>query len=180
MAKVDGWGSLLGDAGSGFAIGRAGLDAVLRAADGRAESTGLLAAAERRFAPVPQLAEAVYGAPVPTRAIAAFAGDVAREAAAGDVVARRILNEAAQELALSAVTALERLFAPGEEAAVSYAGNVFLAGAPLLEPFERAVGERRPGARVVPPQGDSLAGAALLAGRSQDLRPQPGLLWNAP
>ena len=30
-AKVDGWGYLLGDAGSGFWLGRAGLDAVMRA-----------------------------------------------------------------------------------------------------------------------------------------------------
>jgi N-acetylglucosamine kinase-like BadF-type ATPase len=49
MAKVDGWGSLLGDAGSGFAIGRAGLDAALRRLDGRGGSAALLAAAERRF-----------------------------------------------------------------------------------------------------------------------------------
>ena len=179
MAKVDGWGSLLGDAGSGFAIGRAGLDAALRAADGRGEATALLAAAERRFAPVPQLAERVYGAPVPTRAIAGFATDVGREAATGDEAARRILREAAEELALSAVAALGRLFEPGEEAAVSYAGNVFLAGAALLEPFERAVRERRPAARVVRPQGDSLAGAALLAGRAEHLAPEPGLLWKA-
>jgi N-acetylmuramic acid 6-phosphate etherase len=177
MAKVDGWGSLLGDAGSGFAIGRAGLDAALRAADGRSEPTALLAAAERRFAPVPELAEQIYGAPVPTRAIAGFATDVGREAAAGDQAAKRILREAAKELALSACAALDRLFEPGEEAAVSYAGNVFLAGASLLDPFVRAVRDRRPAARVVAPQGDSLAGAALLAERARDLLPEPGLLW---
>ena len=38
LVKVDGWGSLLGDAGSGFAIGRAGLDSALRHADGRGGS----------------------------------------------------------------------------------------------------------------------------------------------
>ena len=38
LAKVDGWGALLGDAGSGFAIGRAGLEAALRNADGRGGS----------------------------------------------------------------------------------------------------------------------------------------------
>ena len=179
MVKVDGWGSLLGDAGSGFAIGRAGLDAALRAADGRGEPTALLAAAERRFAPVPELAEHVYGAPVPTRAIAGFAVDVGHAATEGDPAAGRILREAAEELALSASAALERLFEPAEVAAVSYAGNVFLAGAPLLEPFERAVRERRADARVVAPEGDSLAGAALLADRARDLAPEQGLLWKA-
>ena len=126
---------------------------------------------------MPGLPEHVYAAAVPGRAIAGFAADVGAEAAAGDVVARRIIREAAHELALSACTALERLFDPGEAAAVSYAGNVFLAGPVLLEPFENAVRERRPETEVVAPEGDSLAGAALLAGRAQDLRPERGLLW---
>ena len=177
MVKVDGWGALLGDAGSGFAIGRAGLDLALRQADGRGEPTALLAAAEERFGALPGLPEHVYAAAVPGRAIAGFAADVGAEAAAGDGVARRIIREAAHELALSACTALERLFDPGEAAAVSYAGNVFLAGPVLLEPFENAVRERRPETEVVAPEGDSLAGAALLAGRAQDLRPERGLLW---
>jgi hypothetical protein len=59
---------------------------------------------------------------------------------------------------------------------VSYAGNVFKAGAPLLEPFRHEVRSRRPGTEVLPPDGDALAGAALLAA-VEDLRPQPGLLW---
>ena len=42
-ARADGWGTLLGDAGGGYWIGRAGLDAALRAADGRGGSAELLA-----------------------------------------------------------------------------------------------------------------------------------------
>jgi N-acetylglucosamine kinase-like BadF-type ATPase len=179
LAKVDGWGSLLGDAGSGFAIGRAGLDLALRHADGRGGSAALLAAAERRFAPLPELPERVYGAPVPTRAVAGFAADVALEAAAGDEAAARILRDAGWELALCACAALERLFPSDEPTAVSYAGNVFLAGAPLLIPFTEEVAARRPSAEVVPPAGDSLAGAALLATRARSLRPERGLLWRA-
>ena len=54
-AKVDGTGSLLGDAGSGFAIGRAGLDLALRHHDGRGGSEALAAAAADRFGPLDQL-----------------------------------------------------------------------------------------------------------------------------
>lgn len=179
LAKVDGWGALLGDAGSGFAIGRAGLDAALRHADGRGGSAALLRAAERRYAPLPDLSERIYAAEVPTRAVAAFAADVAREAAAGEPRAAAILAEAARELALSAYTALDRLFDPSEPVAVSYAGNVFRAGAPLLEPFTQEVLRRRPATELLPPAGDSLAGAALLAGMEDGLRPQAGLLWRA-
>jgi N-acetylglucosamine kinase-like BadF-type ATPase len=179
LAKVDGWGTLLGDAGSGFAIGRAGLDAALRHADGRGGSAALLRAAERRYAPLPDLPERIYSADVPARAVAAFAVDVAQEAAGGEPHAEAILADAARELALTACAALGRLFEPGEPAVVSYAGNVFRAGMPLLEPFRHEVQSRRPGTEVLPPDGDALAGAVLLAALDDGLRPQPGLLWRA-
>lgn len=178
LAKVDGWGALLGDAGSGFAIGRAGIESGLRHADGRGGSAALLRAAERRYAPLPELTERIYSADVPGRAVAAFAADVAQQAAGGEPHAGAILAEAARELALTACAALARLFEPGEPAVVSYAGNVFRAGTPLLKPFTHEVLSRRPGTEVLPPDGDALAGAALLAAL-EDLRPQPGLLWRA-
>ena len=84
FAKVDGWGSLLSDAGSGFAIGRAGLDAALREYDGRGGSERLMDAARERFGEMDRLAEQIYSAPVPTRAVASFAADVGRAAEAGD------------------------------------------------------------------------------------------------
>jgi glucosamine kinase len=179
LVKVDGWGSLLGDAGSGFAIGRAGLDTALRRADGRGGSVALLRAAERRYGPLPELSERIYCADVPTRAVASFALDVAEEAAASESHAVAILSDAARELAITGCAALGRLFEPDEPAALSYAGNVFRAGTPLLEPFTQEVTARRPGTEVVPPEGDALAGAALLAGLDDGLRPEPGLLWRA-
>jgi N-acetylmuramic acid 6-phosphate etherase len=180
LVKVDGWGSFLGDAGSGFAIGRAGLDAALRHADGRGGSRALLRAAERRYGPAPGLSERIYSAPVPTRAIAAFAADVAVEARASDSEAQAILADAGRELALTGTAALARLFETDEPAALSYTGNVFRAGAPLVEPFARAVGELRPGTELVPPAGDSLAGAVRLAALGAHLLPEPGILWKAP
>ena len=45
LARVDGWGYLLGDAGSGYWLGRAALDAVMRAHDGRGDATALSAIA---------------------------------------------------------------------------------------------------------------------------------------
>src|SRR5450759_4037513 len=41
-ARVDGWGWILGDAGSGFWIGRRAIDMALRAYDGRGPATALL------------------------------------------------------------------------------------------------------------------------------------------
>jgi N-acetylglucosamine kinase-like BadF-type ATPase len=178
-AKVDGWGSLLGDCGSGFAIGRDGLDAALRELDGRGGSRALLAAAEERFGAAAGMPETVYRSAVPTRTVASFARDVARVAAEGDQVARSILEAAGTELAVTACAALERALDPGEAAAVSYAGSVFEAGPPLTDAFAREVARRRPDAELVPPEGDALAGAALLAKRGVDLAPDRNLLWSS-
>ncbi len=124
-----------------------------RHADGRGGSEALLRAAERRYAPLPELSKRIDASPAPIGAIAAFAHDVARAAAAGDAHAHAIFEEAAHELASTACAALGRLFEPGEPAIVSYAGNVFRAGALVVEPFIRSVSERRPGTQVVPPDG---------------------------
>lgn len=180
LVKVDGWGALLGDAGSGFAIGRAGLDVALRHADGRGGSEVLLRAAELRYGPRQEMSQRIYAAPVPTRVIAEFAREVAGAAEAGDGHALAILEEAGRELALTATTALVKLFEPSERAAMSYAGNVFRAGAPLMESFVRSIGERRPNTQVKPPAGNGLDGAARLAALGESLRPQRDILWRAP
>jgi N-acetylglucosamine kinase-like BadF-type ATPase len=184
--RVDGWGSLLGDAGSGFAIGRAGLAAALRELDGRGGSAALLAAAAKHFgvslagsSPGAAIVAAVHGADVPTRAVAGFAEVVGDLAPAGDATSVRILAEAADELALSAAAALDRALGDDDPATVSYAGNVFRAGQPLLEPFADALVRRRPGTTLVAPAADALAGAAMLARDPDAVDPQPGLLWRA-
>jgi glucosamine kinase len=176
FAKVDGWGSLLSDAGSGFAIGRAGLDAALRAHDGRGGSPRLMDAAARRYGAIEGLAQRIYSDPVPTRAVAVFAADVAGEAETGDEVAQSILSQAARELATSACAAAGRLFEPEDPVLVSYSGNVFQAAALIVEPFTREVEALRPGASVVAPSGDPLAGAFLLAELAPGLRSEPGIL----
>jgi glucosamine kinase len=180
FAKVDGWGSLLSDAGSGFAIGRAGLDAALREYDGRGGSARLMDAARERFGEMDRMAEQIYSAPVPTRAVASFAADVGRAAEAGDEYARVILTDAARELAISASAAAGRLFEPGEPVLVSYAGSVFEAGELIAGPFGREVEERLPEASVEEPAGDPLEGALLLVELAADLQQEPGILRTWP
>jgi N-acetylglucosamine kinase-like BadF-type ATPase len=52
-ARADGYGTLLGDDGGGYWIGRAGLASALRAADGRGGSAALRELAEARFGTTP-------------------------------------------------------------------------------------------------------------------------------
>jgi N-acetylglucosamine kinase-like BadF-type ATPase len=178
-AKVDGWGSLLGDDGSAFAIGRSGLNAGLRELDGRGGSEALLAAAAQRFGEPAGIAEAVYRSQVPTRTVASFARDVAQAADEGDAAARSILEAAGRELAVTACAALARAFDPGEAAAVSYSGSVFATGSPLIDAFSHELARMRPDAKLMPPIGDGLAGAALLAEHGPELMQDPEMLWSS-
>jgi N-acetylglucosamine kinase-like BadF-type ATPase len=161
-ALVDGWGHLLGDAGSGFAIGRAGLDAALRAHDGRGGSEALLARARARFGPLDDLPAAIHGAQRPVEQVAAFAAEVAEAARAGCEPARAIWTTAGSELATSAIAAAERALGPGTPAPVSWAGGLFGAGDLLLAPLRRHLADRAPQLRLESPAGSSLDGARQL------------------
>lgn len=98
--RIDARGYLLGDFGSGFWLGQRGLHAALDAAEGRGEPTVLTAASRRLGTPEDIYHDAMSSAPAP-RYVAGFAPDVLRAAADGDVVASRIVQEAADEIARS-------------------------------------------------------------------------------
>lgn len=162
-ARVDGWGYLLGDEGSGFSIGRAGLAAGLRAADGRGGSSALLAALRARYGDISPLIDAVYGTPHPAPQIAAFAPDVAALARAGDPIAADILTRAANELAATVAAAARRVFEPDDHPEVAATGGLLRLGPVLTDAFTAALGRVLPTARLRPPDGDALLGAARLA-----------------
>ena len=165
-AVRDGWGPLLGDEGSGAAVGRAGLRAALAFAEGRGGSAVLAAAAEARFGALAGLPAAVHGAPDPTRLVASFARDVARAAREGDALSQEIWRAAAASLAATALACRDALDAgpdPGPDPGlpVALSGGLLDAGDVLTAPFVAAV--EAGGGRVVPATGTSLDGAALLA-----------------
>lgn len=161
--RADGWGPLLGDAGGGYAVGRAGLRAAYEAADGRGPATVLTAYASSRLGGLDlDAARRLLGRADLVPFVSSFAAEVAGAALAGDAVARAILASTAAALAASAVAAAQavRLRPP---VPVSWAGRLFDAGAPLLEPFAEQV--RRSGMALARPRGGVLAGALRLATR---------------
>lgn len=167
IACVDGWGHLLGDAGSGFWVGRRGLDAALRAHDGRGGGSPLLARlVERDIGSLDRLPEmAARAGAGPVAAIASFTVQVAEAAAEGDDVARHIWKEAATHLADSAVACARRLNPNSTTPiAVTWLGGLFtVPDALLLEPFVARIRATFPAADLIPAAGDALAGAARLA-----------------
>ncbi|MFC9794830.1 N-acetylglucosamine kinase [Streptomyces sp. NPDC127584] len=157
--RADGWGHLLGDCGSGAWIGRAGLEAALRAYDGRSGgSAALLARAEKVFGPAAGLPGALYPRTDRPAVLASFAPEVGR-CAAGDPVAADILARAARHVAEAA----EAVCPAGPGALVALTGGLFKMGDPLLVPLRAELARRLPEARTAAPAGDPLAGAVGLA-----------------
>ncbi len=113
-ARAGGWGYLLGDEGSGYAIVLAALRAVVRAADQRGPATALTATLlDRMSVKLPQdLIAAVYRGSWDRSALAGLAPLVLEAAEKSDEVACRIVEDAARELALTAAVAARRLDLP--------------------------------------------------------------------
>ncbi|MET0975324.1 MAG: BadF/BadG/BcrA/BcrD ATPase family protein [Leifsonia sp.] len=161
VARVDGWGYLIGDAGSGYWIGRAALDAVLRAYDGRGDATALTAVVQREF---PELEEAYISLQSDdgrVRRIAAYAA-VVGELAATDAVAAGIMSAAGRELAHSALTALRRV-GEDENPAVPVRGIGGVFRSPELSAaFDSAVRSVVPGADIQTGVAHPLDGVAFM------------------
>jgi N-acetylglucosamine kinase-like BadF-type ATPase len=159
--RVDGWGHLLGDCGGGAWIGRAGMEAAMRAHDGRrGGSPALLAAVEAAFGPVTGLPGQLYPRPDRPAVMASFAPEVARCAAGGDAVAAGIVERAAVHAAESAAAAVPA----DRECAVACTGGLFAMGELLLAPFRAELARLRPLAEIVAPAGDPLQGSVHIAG----------------
>ncbi|MFI0239121.1 N-acetylglucosamine kinase [Streptomyces sp. NPDC016845] len=157
--RADGWGHLLGDSGGGAWIGRAGLDAAMRAHDGRRGGSGaLLELAEERFGPAGELPGRIYPRGDRPAALASFAPDVAR-CAGHDPVAAGILRDAARHIGEAAAAVC-----PADGGEVALTGGLFKMGEPLLGPLRAELTEQLPGATVVSAAGDPLSGSLIIAG----------------
>lgn len=156
---IDGWGPDLGDLGSGSWLGREGVRATLRAANGLGPATELTDTVLAHIAPASDPV-AWLAQDVPTARLLATAAPLVLDAAESeDAVAIDIVAEAARLLTASAVAASART------------ARVVVHGGLVDHPWFRARLERAltdAGRTVEPPVGDAFDGALLLA-RSQDL-----------
>lgn len=160
-AKVDGWGPLVGDAGSAFWIGRNALEAALRGHDGRRQLTALTEMVRVDF---PDLDRAYIELQASSDFVMRLAGYAPKvdSLAETDRVAGNILDKAAAHLSEAVQAALRRAGLTGPETPrVVALGSVF-ESARVRRRFCDYLTLQWPNFALTEPDGDELDGVEAM------------------
>jgi N-acetylglucosamine kinase-like BadF-type ATPase len=161
MARVDGWGNLIGDAGSAYWIGRTALEAGMRAYDGRGEKTALLDLLTNNFSHPENAYIELQTHPDKVAYIASFAKQVI-ELAETDAIAKSVVENAGAELAVSALAGARRTGnLDVAQPLFTWAGSVMKSEL-LRNSFGTAIKVSAPNAILQQPIGEPIDGVALL------------------
>ncbi|PTQ56641.1 MAG: Kinase similar to eukaryotic-like N-acetylglucosamine kinase [Candidatus Carbobacillus altaicus] len=162
--RAGGWGYLLGDEGSGFALGRRALVRVVQSYDGRGAPTVLTDRVLEHFEldGIEALVRFVYRTPDILQRIPEVAPLVLTLAREGDAVAQAIVAEAVQAL-IDLVDAVQKqAFFSLERVSVVLAGGLMYLDSPLRMQVQAALADRY---EVYPDVVPPVVGAVLLARR---------------
>ena len=165
IKRVGGWGYILGDEGSAYKIAVAGMQAALKAYDGREMSTTLVEEFKQHLGliTIENLIEVIYRRAWGVKEIAALAPIVDNAAACGDEVAHRIIDDAVKELIKATSTVIEAIFSNSERFKVVTTGSVWQGKSRIRETFATSIFTLFPSAKVIFPENEPAYGAGLLA-----------------
>ncbi len=159
-------GQLTGDWGGGYGLGREVMWHAIRGEDGRGPRTALTQRVREFFdaSRVEDVAIAIHKGKIADDELNGLAPVLLRTSADGDEVARRVVDQLADEISVLALTAMRRLDLTGAGTPVVLGGGVITAGDGwLLDGITERIAASAPHARLrvidVPP----VVGAALLA-----------------
>jgi len=163
--RTDGWDYILGDSGSGYAIGREAIRAAMRALDGRGSPTTLTLALRKAYGvdDAEEMRRLVDSTNFGKFEIASFARQVSEAADSGDVTARDILSQAGRELAQQALAIIQELDMGEAEFPLSTVGSVFKSTPWVTEPFRSTISHAARHVTFRPPLYPPEVGAAILA-----------------
>jgi N-acetylglucosamine kinase-like BadF-type ATPase len=168
--RVGGWGYILGDEGGGYRIAIAGMQAGLKAYDGRGEATSLVEIFQEnlQLTNIEELVEVVYRSGKGVREIAAMALLVHKAAKNGDMVANNIIDEAVGELVKATTVVINELFENElfeieSSLEVVTTGSLWKGESNIRLRFEECLLKRFPSVKVIYPRYEPAFGAGLLA-----------------
>jgi N-acetylglucosamine kinase-like BadF-type ATPase len=163
--RTGGWGYLIGDEGSGYAIALAGLRLAVRSADGREPATQLL----DRFlallgAAAPEdLIGRVYSPQMTRERIASLAVAVFAAAAEHDELALRVIGDAAIDLATMVAVLARRLKFKEGDYPLAVAGSAILNAPALQAAMLKGLKSREASPESIVPVAEPVRGAVVLA-----------------
>ncbi len=163
--RVGGWGYILGDEGGAYKIAVAGMQAAMRAYDGREHSTSLVEAFKNELGleSIEGLIEVVYRRGWGVKEIASLAPVVDNAAVNGDEVAKRIIDEGVQELVTATKVVVKDLNLVEDGFEIVTVGSVWGAKSNIREKFIASISAEFGNARVILPRHEPAYGACLLA-----------------
>lgn len=175
VVRVGGWGQLLGDEGSGYAIGLGALRAVVRAEDGRAGATAMRAGVLRELELESPAALTPWAATASKADVARLVPVVTRAADGGDPAAADLIARAVAGLEAHVVAVLRRVGpAPEDPELVLWGGLIGERG-----PLRTRLCDRLVSHPVVLRSGDpdpALGAAALALAALPKRQSRPGPL----
>lgn len=162
VARAGGWGRVIGDEGSGYAIGRAGMAAICRHLDGRGQSTLLTGMVASTFGLSTQeeIIRHVYREGFDLGSIAPL---VLQCAGDGDAVCLAILRSAAADLVDHVRAVLRQMGISDGRARLALAGGVLAGGGLFSKILRRDLAEQFPSIAIHEPELSPAEGAALMA-----------------
>lgn len=160
-ARSGGWGHLIGDEGSGYALGRDALAAVARAMDGWGPETGLTAllGEELHLTTRQEIVAYTYGGD--KSRVAALSRLVEEAAREQDAVALEIIRKNAGQMALL-VDAVARKLGLGDTK-VAMLGGMLENDTQLRKAFQEEMAAAHPRIACVAPSHDAATGAVMMA-----------------
>jgi N-acetylglucosamine kinase-like BadF-type ATPase len=166
-ALAGGFGYLLGDEGSAFKIGVAAIAAASKANDRRGEATALeqMVCDYFEIDNIRQVTRIVYKAGFQRDRISLLTPLVAKAAADGDRIARKILHDAGTSIAEMAVGIARQLFQPDEPVNIYYTGGVFNIGEPIFSAMRDVLNGAIPHWTLHDPRFQPAVGGLILAAR---------------